>query len=544
MRGFINLCFGCLLGCFFSGAVVAHTLDDDAFHYHENESISAYNDMWDMFPTSLGVAMIGVHDDINSNLTGCSFTHLQWNSSIDVAAKGTCTNTGNGATNIASKLMKRFGSGCPPDRPYVGDPVWGCQGPQSAPPAEPDDPCVSSWQPKGGAPGILVDPTNCSIYKHAGGVSVCMRFATSTEHCNEKYCPTGDEKEGCTPGGWNPGNPGDPYTPDGNSFAGDGCTEDGTCDGSTPGTPAPPNAGEPDPSDPDGGSVGDQSGGSESTTTTGADGTTVTTEKTNSYNPYSDTRTHKETTTTNRPDGSSTTEQTTVTTSPSAGGGTTTTRGTTRTHTAPDGTVTTEIEGETTTDDTIDEEGDGKNASGGLNCSAEPHCTGDPIQCAVLKQVWRDNCVFNKISGGDSCAAPPVCDSSQIACANALQSWHDRCPQGAPDQSGIDAAVDALVPGGDMTVSELDAAAAGDPDYVPDSVVDLSSISIGPTNPNPSGSCPLPFSIVVLGIDVEIGSTELCDLTDWISWLVRISASIFALFIITGYSAGRSSGGA
>jgi len=32
-------------------------------------------------------------------------------------------------------------------------------------------------------------------------------------------------------------------------------------------------------------------------------------------------------------------------------------------------------------------------ASGGVTCDSEPACSGDPIQCAILKQQWRTRCV-------------------------------------------------------------------------------------------------------------------------------------------------------
>jgi len=349
------------------------------------------------------------------------------------------------------------------------------------------------------------------------------------------------------PAGWSPSDPDapPPYLPDPNQSVPDGdCTATTGCDGAPPSAPPPPSAGEPDPSDPDGGPHGDVPQQKESTSTTGADGSSTTTERETSWNPYSQKTTVRETTTRTNADGSTVQEKTTTTSGGTAGGGTsrTTTKVTTRT--GADGSVTVETEGSSESTEKKEEEAPESTASGGIDCSSEPSCTGDAIQCGILKQIWRDNCVFAKVSGGDSCAAPPVCDQSQLACSSALQAWHDRCPQGSPNQAGINAAVDSLIPSGELTVSELDAAAAADPDYDPDAVVDLASISVGPTNPSPSGSCPLPFSIVVMGIDVEIGSVELCDFTDWISWLVRISASLFALFIITGYGSGRSTGGA
>lgn len=436
--------------------------------------------------------------------------------------------------------VSRYGDGCPAGSTYQGDPWWRCVGEEPAPPAQKGDPCIRT-NTSYGYGGTVVDRTNCSVYASAGGVDVCTAGG-----CWGEWCPTGNQAEGCTPSDWVPQSPDDSYTPDPSNFEeSDSCSN---CDGSAPGVPAPENGGQPDPDDPDGGNFGDEHIGGESTTTTHEDGTTVTTENGINFNPYSGAYTRKETTTTTRPDGTSTREETTTTTTPNGSGGsggTTTTRTNVRTEIGADGSETTFTEGSSTvTDGEGEKEAPKTSAGGGVSCAAEPTCSGDPIQCGILKQIWRDNCVFSKVSGGDSCDAAPVCDSSQLACAAVLQAWHDRCPQGAPDQAGINAAVDALVPAGEMTVAELDAAVASDPDYSPDAEVDLSSISIGPTNPSPSGSCPLPFSITVMGVDVAIGSTELCDFTDWISWLVRISASLFALFIITGYGVGRSTGGA
>jgi len=551
MRGFVRFCALCLFGCVLAGPVLAHVVDVDQYHYHEAESISAYDGMWNMSPSALGSAMISVHDSINATYTACAFTHIQKNSSVDYAAKGTCTVVSNGNTVSASKLMKRSGSMCPPDAPWVDAPFYRCNSPEPAPPAEPDDPCMTGGAPPGDN-SSKVDPANCSIYAYHGRVPSSCRVGDSFQPCpcadgicNNYYCPTGEQKGDCVPAGWNPDAPGVPYIPDPNQAKADGeCTAASGCGGSPPSSPPPPDAGEPDPADPDGGSHGDVPQGGESTTTTGSDGTTTTSERTTTFNPYSGETVVRDRVTTTNPDGSTVVDDTKTTSRGTPGGGTSRTTTRTKTTTGADGSVTVETEGSTSETEGQEEEAPDNLASGGLDCGSEPSCTGDAIQCGILKQIWRDNCVFNKISGGDSCSAPPVCDSSQVACANALQSWHDRCPQGSPDSSAIEAVADALVPATEMTVSELDAAVAADPDYAPDSEVDLSSLDIGPSNPSPSGSCPLPFSISVMGIEVGIGTVEMCDFMDWISWLVRISASLFALFIITGYGVGRSTGGA
>jgi len=540
MRGFIRFFALCLFGCVLVGPVVAVAQDYIRWEGNYGGQCGFHSGPT---PTALAQSIC--------NTSACSGARTKLVSEYPGSGNGWtfgCTNPVTGGPMW--RYISKKGVVCPAGETY-NSALGGCTGPEPAPPAEPDGPCMAGGAPPGDN-SPKVDPANCSIYAYRGRVPSSCRVGDSWQPCpcadgicNNYYCPTGEQKGDCVPAGWNPASPGVPYIPDPNQAKADGeCTAAGGCGGSPPSSPPPPDAGQPDPGDPDGGSHGDVPQGGESTSTTGSDGTTTTSERTTTFNPYSGETVVRDRVTTTNPDGSTVVDDTKTTSRGTPGGGTSRTTTRTKTTTGADGSVSVETEGSTSETEGQEEEAPDNLASGGLDCGSEPSCTGDAIQCGILKQIWRDNCVFSKISGGDSCAAPPVCDSSQVSCAAALQSWHDRCPQGSPNQSAIDGAVDALVPGGDMTVSELDAAAASDPDYVPDSVVDLSSISIGPTNPSPSGSCPLPFSITVMGVDVAIGSTELCDFTDWISWLVRISASLFALFIITGYGVGRSTGGA
>jgi len=536
MRGFIGFCFVGLCCCLLSGSVLA---DSHYYVWTGCGGASASSAEGALDQVCANTACVGARPNRLGEYSG---TSASWQARC-------CSGVSSGCQWMT---VNRHGSACPPGTTYQGEPWHRCVGPEPVPPAQQGDPCINGSAPSGDN-SSKIDPANCSVYAYKDRLpSSCLVGGVWTNPCpycmdgvcNNRYCPTGEQKQDCVPAGYIPPDPDTAYEPDPNQTVPDsGCTSSTGCDGDPPSTPPPPNAGEPDPAT--GGSVGDETTGNESTSSTSADGTQSTSQKTTTFNPYSGATTVRETVTTTNPDGSTVVDAKTTTTTPNASGngsGTTTTRSVTRT--AADGTVTTETEGSSSTTDTDDTEASKNLASGGDSCAAPPSCNGDAIQCGILLQVWRDNCVFSKLSGGDSCDAPPVCDTSQVGCAALLQGWHDRCPQGAPDQSGINAAVDALVPAGEMTVAELDAAVASDPDYSPDAEVDLSSISIGPTNPSPSGSCPLPFSITVMGVDVAIGSTELCDFTDWISWLVRISASLFALFIITGYGVGRSTGGA
>lgn len=98
---------------------------------------------------------------------------------------------------------------------------------------------------------------------------------------------------------------------------------------------------------------------------------------------------------------------------------------------------------------------DNKGAASG-NCNAPPACSGDGIQCAILKQNWHTMCQAKQIadllaqqnnqpdqpqgsgsvSGGSDCSSAPQCNNdalfnSAVECAILLQTWYSRCEKPA-----------------------------------------------------------------------------------------------------------------
>lgn len=72
--------------------------------------------------------------------------------------------------------------------------------------------------------------------------------------------------------------------------------------------------------------------------------------------------------------------------------------------------------------------GDGENgsASGGADCDAPPSCSGDPVNCAVLDQTWRNRCSANghKLTDGgcgtDGGVLSFTCSGDSVMCKQAL----------------------------------------------------------------------------------------------------------------------------
>ncbi|MCC6143399.1 MAG: hypothetical protein IT368_06305 [Candidatus Hydrogenedentes bacterium] len=101
--------------------------------------------------------------------------------------------------------------------------------------------------------------------------------------------------------------------------------------------------------------------------------------------------------------------------------------------------------------------------------------------------------------------------------------------------------MDAVLPPDMLTGPKVEAAIAADPDYTQVEEIDLGSFDPGP-DPVASGTCPLPLTLDVLDQMVEIGDADLCSFLAYISWFVRISASLLAVGIVTGVHVTRVGG--
>lgn len=549
-HGFVLVRLVGLCWCLLAGSVVAHTMDGGIEHYHGNLH-AWYLTFGEPVTNNAATCLLQQEALFEAYVWGpsacsggCSPGGITVSGSIyrqHTSCEGT-TSTGAACANAFNGECAKHGSVCPAGTESTGAPWYGCAGVEPVPPATSEDPCVGSTQPAGTS--SVVDVTNCSVYFNSGGVGVCLGGGSQ---CWDMYCPSGDTDPNCTPTGWVPTDPEDTYSAVPQSMVPQtSCTEGLNCGGGEPNSSTPPEgAGEPnDPQDPSQGNIGDVPLASSETSSTAPDGTTTTVQNGINFNPYSGAQTETTTTTTTSPDGTSVVEKETTTTKPTGSGaggsgGTTTTTTVVRTTTAPDGTVTTETSGSTTVEEGDVDEPSDTSASGGGSCEAEPECSGDAVQCAIFRQVWRQNCVFAKTTGGDSCDSPPSCDVSQLGCLAAKQAWEDRCPPAVVDTAGIQSALEAALPADMLTASKVEQAIASDPDYEQNLEVDLSTYSV--PDPAPSGSCPLPLSIQVLDQTIEIAPVDLCELLGYISWLVRISASLLAVGIVTGVHLVRSS---
>lgn len=91
-------------------------------------------------------------------------------------------------------------------------------------------------------------------------------------------------------------------------------------------------------------------------------------------------------------------------------------------------------------------DGDEGSAGGGAGCDAPPVCSGDPVNCAILEQTWRNRCSGNgnKVVDGGCGAEGGVlaftCSGDEIMCKQALVAKEQQCrAQHREDALSIDA---------------------------------------------------------------------------------------------------------
>lgn len=128
-------------------------------------------------------------------------------------------------------------------------------------------------------------------------------------------------------------------------------------------------------------------------------------------------------------------------------------------------------------------------AGAGVDCDVAPSCDGDPVQCALLEQQWRDMC-YPFVDTDPEQALPAVEEQGEIG-------WLvEQLPSDIQDASAMGSLDDSGYLGG--------------------------------------GSCPSWPSASVLGATFSIDSGPFCQVLVWIGYFVMVAAGMASVRIIMG----------
>lgn len=208
------------------------------------------------------------------------------------------------------------------------------------------------------------------------------------------------------------------------------------------------------------------------------------------------------------------------------------------------------------------EKGSDNKASSSGSCSAPPACSGDAIQCSILRQNWLNMCetkslsdklggdAESSVSGSSSCESTPVCSGDAVQCAILHNVHQQRCKDDPenPDynidagelesalsgaESDLNAAIDgAFSQFASDTQTEIAAAGGVEsmfenfeiPDFTADYEQDL-------------GSCPNDEIVIDLDLfgSLSFSVAEYCDRLTLVGTLVRTSAALYCFFVVFGF---------
>lgn len=161
--------------------------------------------------------------------------------------------------------------------------------------------------------------------------------------------------------------------------------------------------------------------------------------------------------------------------------------------------------------------------TGSADCSVQPSCSGDPVQCAILYQEWASMCydpgVYNNPS---DCNVPLTCEGDVLKCEIIRQERQQYC-----DLFGTDSTFDS-----DPTNN-----ADFDRD-LKDEATEIDLPTAFDTSGLGSGSCPADYSMATSLGTVVLSFATMCELAPFIRILVLISSTFMAAFIVIG-SPGR-----
>jgi hypothetical protein len=148
-------------------------------------------------------------------------------------------------------------------------------------------------------------------------------------------------------------------------------------------------------------------------------------------------------------------------------------------------------------------EGEGEEETGSAtasaNCNAPPVCSGDPVQCAVLRQIWISQC---SKTATNNCAALS-CTGDAIQCAIQQNLAKQRCEMA----TAVNDAEAVFRYQGLRTAEEIEQSQGYEP-----SEYSISDVMSQFQNPGVTGSCNLTaYSISTAFGVIEIPTEQICD---------------------------------
>lgn len=375
-----------------------------------------------------------------------------------------------------------------------------------------DDTSTAAWEPSsdpwgdgtGSSPGTVVDE-NGNVWE--AGPSQCD---LANNICVGSWNPTGETVDPNDPSTW----PSDAI-PSSGSGAPDGLNPDGSvcpeCDAFTDYDTNPNDIPVVVTTD-------------TSTSLPDDNNVVTTTETTTAITPDGD-EVQTEIVTETNPDNSRTETTTTTTTDAQTGTQTTTV---VRTEYDTNGNQTTSVSGSSTGNAEGEEEQSG--VSGGGDCSAQPACQGDAVQCAILIQQWKTRCNVGHSADdiGNSCGSTYQCSGDPIQCAH-NKYLHDRECEAQSAISGLDQTIDGAMTGLETEYGEPATGENGVLQSLHEPENDLSSVMDGVINTAKpySASCPAPRTVNMSIADFQVSYQPFCDLATDLSTLVRLLTTIF-----------------
>lgn len=158
--------------------------------------------------------------------------------------------------------------------------------------------------------------------------------------------------------------------------------------------------------------------------------------------------------------------------------------------------------------------------TGSNNCEVQPTCQGDPVQCAILYQVWASGCFGEDedITGENDCNAPFSCTGSDLECAKIKLSRDQYCKLYESD--GFDHSVEDDVDfDRDLTQEATETNVM--------EVIDDSGFA-------GAGACPADISVDTGIGNVAVSFASFCSLASTLRPLLILGALLIGYMIIGG----------
>ena len=173
-------------------------------------------------------------------------------------------------------------------------------------------------------------------------------------------------------------------------------------------------------------------------------------------------------------------------------------------------------------------------ANASARCGTVPHCSGDPVQCALLLQSYNTMCAVmtaneNKgkgtASSSGSCETQPPCTADAGICTLIVQVWKSECRMWKDDGKAFDP---------NEGVGEQEPGVFDGEEFT--ETIDVSEGGGIKTNDGWWGtaSCPAPSPVETSAGLFAIDYSVFCDAAHWLSFFVMFMASMTSARILFG----------